>query len=71
MGSSATNGFAVAVYLCRLNINNDFYVNAWRCAKRAQAEYERVKFNFLLKCIQIVIKMYTFLFVYDKVKIKV
>ena len=40
-GTCSTNGASVAFHLSRLNINNDFYVNAWRCAKCAQAECEK------------------------------
>ena len=31
--SCSANRFATAIYFSRFNINNDFYVNAWRCAE--------------------------------------
>ena len=54
-GACSANGFTSPVYFGWVNVDNDFYGDAWRCSKCAQAECEEFiiltnkKFGYIMK----------------------
>ena len=68
--SSSANRTPASVHISWFNINNDIYVNAWRCAKCAQAECEKCDLVVICERFKMYAILYTFFIFCVKLKKK-